>query len=269
MPTLATPSYGSVLLHLMRKHFETGELLEIGTATGHLVNAMDGFHLVTNWHVVTGYKPDGEPAGSSAAPPTFVDVDFHNPDDLTAPATHRYPLYDDGRPLWRVHPSLGKRADIAALAVSFGGQYALHLGRTVSAQSYELDYSHEMALEPSMDVSVIGYPYGRKSSGSIGIWVRGTIASEPDLNFEGAPVFLVDCRSREGQSGSPVIAYRPAGSLVHHATGHSTVRGEAVWQLLGVYSGRISDESDLGKVWKLSAVREVVEHGAADDFEWF
>ncbi len=186
-----------MLLHLMREHAETGELMEIGTATGFLVNASDGYHLVTNWHVLTGYAPDdGGPAGSSAAPPTFVDIDFHNPDDLQRPATHRYPLYEVGRPRWRVHSSLDSHVDIAALTVDFGGTFALHPGRAVHLQGYELDYQYEMKLEPSMDVSVIGYPYGRRSAGSLGIWVRGTVASEPELDFEGDPIFLIDCRSR-------------------------------------------------------------------------
>jgi hypothetical protein len=30
------------------------------------------------------------------------------------------------------------------------------------------------------------------------------------------------------------------------------------WRLLGVYSGRINEQSDLGMVWKLSAIRELV-----------
>lgn len=270
MDCLAIPSYGSMLLHLMREHAETGELMEIGTATGFLVNASDGYHLVTNWHVLTGYAPDdGGPAGSSAAPPTFVDIDFHNPDDLQRPATHRYPLYEVGRPRWRVHSSLDSHVDIAALTVDFGGTFALHPGRAVHLQGYELDYQYEMKLEPSMDVSVIGYPYGRRSAGSLGIWVRGTVASEPELDFEGDPIFLIDCRSRRGQSGSPVIAYRSAGAPVHHANGHTIVRGSAVWQLLGVYSGRISEQSDIGRVWKLSALREVVEEGVPDGFEFF
>jgi hypothetical protein len=31
--------------------------------------------------------------------------------------------------------------------------------------------------------------------------------------------------------------------------------------MLGVYSGRINEESDLGKVWKVPALREIIASG--------
>jgi len=34
--------------------------------------------------------------------------------------------------------------------------------------------------------------------------------------------------------------------------------GHAVWKLLGIYSGRINDQSDLGMVWKTKAIVELV-----------
>jgi hypothetical protein len=38
---------------------------------------------------------------------------------------------------------------------------------------------------------------------------------------------------------------------------------------LGVYSGRINEESDLGYVWKASALRELIEAGVrADPSKW-
>lgn len=37
--------------------------------------------------------------------------------------------------------------------------------------------------------------------------------------------------------------------------------GGAVERFVGVYSGRVHDESDLGRVWKVSAVGAVVEQG--------
>jgi hypothetical protein len=77
------------------------------------------------------------------------------------------------------------------------------------------------------------------------------------------PVFLIDCRTRPGQSGSAVIAYRPSGyrryendRVVSHFTGKA-------WEFLGVYSGRVNSESDLGKVWHVSAVEEVLAAATA------
>lgn len=254
----------------MREDLENSKMLELATATGFLVNGPDGNYLVTNWHAVTGYSSSGQSLGSSAAPPTHVDVDFHNPDDIAKPAVHRYPLYEEsGVPRWRVHPDAGNMVDVVALQVGFGGSWSMNPGVAVQVQGYDINDQFELRIEPSTDVSVVGFPYGRRSAGSLGIWVRGTVASEPGFDFESEPVFLIDCRARRGQSGSPVIAYRSAGSIVHGADGTSRVMGGAVWQLLGVYSGRISEESDIGKVWKLSVVREVVEHGTCDSFEFF
>jgi hypothetical protein len=44
--------------------------------------------------------------------------------------------------------------------------------------------------------------------------------------------------------------------------GSTAVFAGPVEQFVGVYSGRISDESDLGFVWKATAVRDIVDEGA-------
>lgn len=81
------------------------------------------------------------------------------------------------------------------------------------------------------------------------MWVQGTIATEPELDFDGLPRFLIDSRTRQGQSGSPVLAYY-SGGAVPMADGSTAIMGGPMEQFLGVYSGRINDQSDLGYVWK-------------------
>jgi hypothetical protein len=63
------------------------------------------------------------------------------------------------------------------------------------------------------------------------------------------PAFLIDYRTRPGQSGSAVIAYRPAdyrrqdeGRIL------STITVTKTWEFLGIYSDRVNAESDLGRV---------------------
>jgi hypothetical protein len=107
-------------------------------------------------------------------------------------------------------------------------------------------------------VSVVGFPFGKTGGGSLGIWATGFMASEPSVDYDGLPVFLIDCRSRQGQSGSPVIAYR-SGGMVAMADGGSAAFSGAVCRFLGIYSGRINAESDLGIVWKASAIKELVD----------
>jgi hypothetical protein len=71
---------------------------------------------------------------------------------------------------------------------------------------------------------------------------------------------MIDSRTRPGSSGSPVIAYRP-GRMVALEDGSTAMFGGAVWRLLGVYSGRITAEADLGFVWKTRVISEIIEGG--------
>lgn len=77
-------------------------------------------------------------------------------------------------------------------------------------------------------------------------------------NFDNLPIQLIDCRTRQGQSGSPVIAYRAGGSVAM-ADGSSAIFTGPVERFIGIYSGRINAESDLGIVWKASAINELIQ----------
>jgi hypothetical protein len=111
---------------------------------------------------------------------------------------------------------------------------------------------------PADSVSVIGFPFGMTAGGACGVWATGFLASEPAVDFGDLPIQLIDCRSREGQSGSPVIAYRSGGMLAM-AEGSSAAFSGPVWKLIGIYSGRINPQSDLGIVWKASAIQALAE----------
>ena len=102
-------------------------------------------------------------------------------------------------------------------------------------------------------VSVIGYPFGLLTGGlPIGIWATGFVASEPDFNAYGdMPTMLIDCRTRQGQSGAPVLAFREGGA-VSMTDGSTQILSGPAKRFLGIYSGRINDDSDLGIVWKAS-----------------
>ncbi|MBI3049963.1 MAG: hypothetical protein HYY76_16815 [Acidobacteria bacterium] len=124
-------------------------------------------------------------------------------------------------------------------------------------------YPHEMLggseifLGPADAVSVIGFPFGLQAGGSLAVWATGFIASEPEIDFNSLPTMLIDCRTRQGQSGSAVIAYRSGGAIAM-ADGSTSVFTGPISKFLGLYSGRINQESDLGLVWKASAVAELV-----------
>jgi hypothetical protein len=151
---------------------------------------------------------------------------------------------------WTEHPSLGAKADVVALPLT---QLA-----DVQIYPYDLNASGpELAIGPAESVSVVGFPFGITAGGALAVWATGFLASEPDVNFNDLPLVLVDCRSRQGQSGSAVIAYRTGGAVTM-ANGGTGILGGPVWKLIGLYSGRINAESDLGLVWKVSALVEIL-----------
>ena len=75
-------------------------------------------------------------------------------------------------------------------------------------------------------------------------------------------MFLINCKSRPGQSSSPVWARFRKGDVVTHK-GKDYKAEATVNYFLGVYSGRLRADSDLGLVWKRSCVEELMNHAMA------
>jgi len=58
-----------------------------------------------------------------------------------------------------------------------------------------------------MDAVAIGYPHNYyDKTHNLPIWKTGHIASEPEIDFEGKPLLLLDISAFPGMSGSPVLA---------------------------------------------------------------
>ena len=107
-------------------------------------------------------------------------------------------------------------------------------------------------------LSVVGFPFGERNGGSFAVWATGFVATEPDIDHGGKPVFLIDCRSRHGQSGSPVILHHG-----YHAKAANSIGFQVSSELLGIYSGRINEQSDIGIVWKSSVIVELLQYANA------
>jgi len=160
-------------------------------------------------------------------------------------------ILNDQQPLWIEHPVLRENADFVALPLT----------QLDDVEIYPYDLNNtgpDILIGPSSSISVIGFPFGIRAGGSLGVWATGFIASEPEINFNNLPIFLIDCRTRPGQSGSAVIAYR-SGGTVALANGSSAIFGGPVYKFLGIYSGRINQESDLGIVWKSEAIKQLID----------
>jgi hypothetical protein len=153
-------------------------------------------------------------------------------------------------PIWFEHPVYGNKVDCVALRLT-------QLDDVELFPYNEYETAPKMRLGPADTVSVIGFPFGIMAGGACAVWATGFVASEPEIDLRDLPLMLIDCRGRPGQSGSPVIAYRTAGSVALE-DGSSAMFSGPVANAIGIYSGRVNDQSDLGLVWKMSAVREIV-----------
>jgi hypothetical protein len=216
----------------------------------------EGLYLITNYHVAAGRNPEtGQPLHPSGAVPDTLRINYLVPQ--RAPGELRWEPHDEPvlevpfeRALWLEHPVHGRHVDVVALPLQSLGNTELHTYDLTTAQP-------ALMAGPSDGVSIIGFPFGRTAGGGLAIWILGFIATDPDIDFEDLPVFLVDARTRKGQSGSPVVAYSSGGGTAM-ADGSTNFFSGPVSNLLGVYSGRINEQSDLGKVWKVRAVREII-----------
>lgn len=226
-----------------------GQNLSVGT--GFVAESVRGPVLLTNRHNLTGrHNQTGVILSSTGAVPDEVVIIHNRANRLGEWLKRLEPLYESGKPLWYEHPSLGKRADMAALSLA--------QLEDVQIYPYSLGVGDPFIKYcPSDIISVIGFPFGLQGGGSLAIWATGFVATEPDIDYEGLPNFLIDCRSRQGQSGSAVIAHRNGG-MVDLEDGSSSIFSGPVSRFLGMYSGRINEQSDLGIVWKASALQQLV-----------
>ena len=238
-----------------------GQLLSTGT--GFIVMTPVGPVLVTNRHNVTGRDQNtGQPLSRTGAVPNEIVITHNKVGDFQADEgfqahggwierTER--LVDaDEKPLWREHPRLRERADFVALPLT-------SLDDVLCVPYNVHDVGFNLALGPTELVSVIGFPFGKTAGEYLAIWATGFIASEPNMDYLELPMLLIDCRSRPGQSGSPVIAFRSNGSVVNAEGQAGYVRNGPARRFIGIYSGRISTESDIGMVWKVEAIRELID----------
>ena len=230
------------------------QLLSTGTAILSAVDKNSRCAVLTNRHNVTGrHQETGKCLSKTLAIPDSIVIYFHRSEsNLGEWLKVRLPLYrDDGTPFWIEHPQLGALADVIALNVKWGDD--------VLCLPYYIDHDTDrigMIVSPAETVSVIGFPFGLSTVGKLPVWSTGFLAQELSLVSVEKPEFLIDCRSRQGQSGSPVIAYRISNYRVVNGDKVTTiVTPKIAWEFLGIYSGRINPESDLGRVLHVSILK--------------
>jgi hypothetical protein len=222
------------------------------SATGFIVEKGPEKFLITNWHILSGRDPDtGAPESPTAGIPDAVHIVHHVKGQLGAWVALSEPLHENGSPRWREHPQ-GANVDVVALPLrNIPGHIEI----------YALDLSLadvDVQPQPTMPVAIIGFPFGITAGGAWPIWKTGHIATDPDIDYQfGRPAFLIDATTRSGMSGSPVVI-RVSGGYTD-SKGNTVLGAGVRTKFLGIYSGRIHGEAEIGRVWRSSVLQEIIK----------
>src|SRR4051812_37256450 len=174
---------------------------DLANGTGFVVKTAVGLALVTNRHHVTGrYQGTGKPIAANGAVPNEIVIHHPAPFDknrfIPSWEARVEPLYADGNVdgarLWKEHPKYGSRADFVLLPLTQTQGIApipcvMNEGATIS-------------ILPGDLVSVVGFPFPIPAGGRFALWASAILASEPEVDYNDLPLFLVDCRTRPGQA---------------------------------------------------------------------
>lgn len=227
----------------------------LSSGTGFVVEAKNRSYLITNRHNVTGRNNfNNECLHDKGAIPNEVDIWHNKKNSLGTWVKRKELLLTEDVENWIEHPTLGCEADFIALPLTNLDDVHLY--------PYELSNEvNEISLLPTDILRVVGFPFGMSSSGigMVAIWMTGFVASEPDIDYMKLPVILIDCRARPGQSGSPVISHVNAGTMYREGDNVKTITKGSMTKFVGIYSGRIHKDSDIGIVWKRSAILELID----------
>jgi len=241
-----------------------GEVLSHATC---FIHEQSGSHyLISNWHVFAGINPiTGKSMHKSGHSPTHIRVYFLKTATLE-PVPVEFDLGSNeyaSKWKWLEHPE-GRSVDIGALPIVLRNDLLMrpiHLG----------DQDRFCELAVAATVYICGFPVGIGHGATGALWKRGSIASEPFLEFDKLPRFLVDTATREGMSGSPVYLatdFVIAGDLSKIQKGHPDYQRpwhtSPIFAFVGVYSGRLGNEefkAQLGVVWKNGAIGQIVDLG--------
>lgn len=233
-----------------------GKLL--GPGSGFYYRKGSRLFLVSNWHVFCGRHPKTrQPLDSHCWVPdeqTIYLQALNSEGKVEAVAYTDKLRNSNGVAEWWEHPTLGSNIDVGV--VELCGEL-----KEKQTRSAELAGGEKLQIKIGQDVFVLGYPRGLMKQGLLPVWKRGSIASEPELDVEDAPIMLIDTGTREGMSGSPVIAVSRSSGFGRREDG-TVVAGDRA-RLLGVYSGRYGAEDfsevQLGLCWKASLIDEIID----------
>lgn len=225
----------------------------LGHATAFVWRRHNLDFLITTWHNVSGRSPiDDQPLHSKAAIPNNFRLFAFSQESLSNRFIKTFDLYENGQAMWYVHPEHGKAVDVVAFALAPTEEF-----RLFPLNEFSLC---DTALEVSQDAFILGYPFP-PTAGHFWtpIWKRGSVASEPNIDWDGMPLLYLDSATGPGMSGAPVVTrdrIAPAGNDLN-------ISAQPMTRFVGVYAGRQAGherlEVQLGRVWKDQVIEEIID----------
>lgn len=221
----------------------------IGCATGFVFEFKSKYYLITNWHVVTGRDPrTNQILDKKGRIPTSIQI-WHNADTLGIWESRIELLYKENKPLWIEHPK-GRNVDVIALPLTI-------IDDKIKIYPFDLKLAEtDMIPMAGMPVSIIGFPFCMSGPGKMAIWKTGHIATEPDIDFNGEPFFVIGATTRQGMSGSPVVLRLTGGYNTKLGNSIMSTSGMRT-KFLGIYSGQWTT-IELGKVWFPKVILQIL-----------
>lgn len=193
--------------------------------------------LVSNKHVIEGADkahifftpkgPDGEP---QLGKPFFIQNDMFSLQ-------------------WHGHPD--ENVDVAVMPLSWQLDMFEKGGQSAHLRPITLDDVADPSVFQNLDVSApvlfVGFPNGMfDEKHYLPIVRRGYVATSPELDFNGDPIFLIDASVFPGSSGSPVFT-----------VGDGLIGGTPSLKFLGIISAVYTQATDGRISWQPAPVTQV------------
>ena len=232
----------------------------LGFATGVIVKCAGRTFIVTNYHVLAGRHPYTDRSGPAV--PEFLRVKdrMHRAGiDLPEMVQVEHPLRDDNlNPLWFALPKEERILPVEPNGVKLAVDVAVLEVRSIP-QNFgflQFDRPREFHIPVMEQVGIVGYPHNLSGTEDFPMWLSGTVASDL-ANRPYRKCFFVDARTRPACSGSLVVL-RTRGAKMEYAGGWMDRSGN-VFYAIGIYSGRITEDSDIGLVWHWNTLEQTFE----------
>lgn len=277
------------VVHLTMRFDKT--ILSIGT--GVIYKYENNYFIVTAWHNLTGLHSETlKHLNKNLAIPNNVVVNlalsYPGIGDVRNSIT--LPLIDEDKSLFFIHPVNWPRIDVAVIPfdpdeehlfeLHFAMGQEINLRKTLMTpimpsgvlpeicpiQRYFVPDRNVIqkwleSVEVTEELFIPGYPHNIQDYYAQPVWKRATIASSVQMGWNQEPKFLIDCASKSGMSGSPVLYYSSNGYIRIRGMTHQYDRDVAV--LAGIYVGRVDVEGEadaqIGTVWNQSVIDEIIQ----------